>query len=191
MRRYFINGFVLILGLIIVSWSAVGKDMDTRRVMIHKEERAALGVVIRDVDSEKLEELKLDGGAEIVEVLENSEAAEIGLQEDDIIINFDGNPVKNAEMLKDLVTEIEGEKTVELQIYRDGNVKSFEAKLSPVEPRDIHVDFDGHDFDFKHLKKLPKMFDKRFHFFGDRKGGYLGVYAENLSGQLNSGRRRS
>ena len=69
-------------------------------------------------------------GAQIVEVLEGSAAADAGLTEGDTITALDGNPVNNASVLSSLVKEYEIGDTVTLDVTtQDGSQKQVDVKL--------------------------------------------------------------
>src|SRR5262249_36874767 len=66
------------------------------------------------------EHFKVDGGAMISEVRENSPAAKAGLKAGDIIVEANGQPVKNQMDLIRVVNE-KKDGDVQLTIVRDGN----------------------------------------------------------------------
>ncbi|MGO1637965.1 MAG: S1C family serine protease, partial [Ancrocorticia populi] len=69
-------------------------------------------------------------GAQIVEVLEGSAAADAGLTEGDTITALDGNSVNNASVLSSLVKEYEIGDTVTLDVTtQDGSQKQVDVKL--------------------------------------------------------------
>ena len=70
-------------------------------------------------------------GAYIVEVVENSPAKKAGLQEEDIIIEFDGKKVKgtdNQELTKAIMDKKVGQKVV-VKVWRNKEVKTFNLTL--------------------------------------------------------------
>ncbi|MEJ2637812.1 MAG: PDZ domain-containing protein [Calditrichia bacterium] len=169
-----------------------------KKVVFRSDDEAALGVAIENVKPEILKKYDLKGGAEIVGVIDGSEADKIGLKEDDIIVEFDGTKVTDARQLRNMVADLKKEKKVSLVVMRDGTRKAFEAQLKPIEPRDIRVDVDGKDLDLdlksvpdvdvdidlEGLKDLPEIITNRIGCGFSDKGGYLGVSVENLNDQL-------
>jgi membrane-associated protease RseP (regulator of RpoE activity) len=147
--------------------------------------KGPLGILVTDVDAEKLASLGLKGGAEIEEVFENSEAAEKGLKEEDIITALDDENVDSPEDLVEKIREINEEQDVELTYYRDGSQKKVMVHIKPVKG-DFHFRFDDEDFTF-HLPDLPENLSAiiaQHPGIFDNKGGLMGIEVKNLSDQL-------
>jgi S1-C subfamily serine protease len=142
-----------------------------------------LGILISEVEKDQLDKYKLKGGARIMEVLEDSEAERIGLKKDDIIIRFAGQDINNPSQVKEILNEMEEEGTVEIGIMRDGEKKTFQAKLLPKKGEDISVNIELDSLDFSGLSDLPQKIMKKMPFFCS-KGGFLGVKVGNLNEQL-------
>jgi serine protease Do len=162
------------------------KDAEVdKKVVVKGKGKPTLGVVLRNVDEERVKELKINGGAEIRKVIDESEADKIGLKKGDIITKFDGSDISEPDDLIDLVSDIEEEKTVEIVVNRDGKKMEFKATLDPENSKnysvwwsddDMIVDLDG--FHSEHFNKyVPDV-------LGSGKGGFMGVEVENLSDQL-------
>ncbi|MBE6008664.1 MAG: PDZ domain-containing protein, partial [Lachnospiraceae bacterium] len=60
-------------------------------------------------------------GAYITQVLENSGAAEAGLQEGDIITDFAGVKIMNMDVLVETVSGLEVGDTADIRVIRNGN----------------------------------------------------------------------
>ena len=138
--------------------------------------RARLGVSIREVTAEKARELKLPGeyGALVTEVTEDSPAAKAGLQEDDVILKFDGERVRSASHLMRLVRETPAGRSVTLQVSRGGQTRSLTAEL---EEREAHFRMPRirvPEVDVRVMRRL-RGFDRR---------ARLGITAGNLTAQL-------
>ncbi len=183
--------FLTLFSVLLFISSGFAMDKHKRIVKVSAGHDVALGVAITDPDEETLDKLKLKGGAEILDVLDDTEAEKIGLQEDDIIVNFDGQLITSAEQLNDLVEGMEKPKSVKMEVQRDGKSISFSANLKKVEQksdRRITIDDDDIDIDIdlKGLKDLPMP--KRMQFIDQfnrpQKGGFLGVEAEDISKQM-------
>lgn len=164
-------------------------DIQKKIIKVSAGEHFALGVAISDPSEDRAEKLKLNGGAEIVDVFEDSEAENIGLKKDDVIIKFDGKAVRDAEQLSDEVDEMEKPKTVKIIINRAGKIKTFSADLKDVEKaehKSIQVNIDDDDIDvaLDALDKLPRKRQFINQFGGGDKGGFLGVEAKNISKQM-------
>jgi len=97
-----------------------------------KVERAALGVQVRDaspLDAEnaKLEEIR---GVTIHEFLPHSPAEAAGLQEGDLIISIDGQPVEYTAQLQQLVGFRKPGDVVKVEVARKGGVrKTYSVRL--------------------------------------------------------------
>src|SRR4030043_1030147 len=88
------------LYLLVISVVMVGLAYGSEKEIILKHHpKTPLGVLVTDVDEEKLQKLGLEGGAEIKEVIKESEAEKQGLKEKDIITAGDGNAIDSPEEL--------------------------------------------------------------------------------------------
>jgi predicted metalloprotease with PDZ domain len=84
-----------------------------------EDQKAYLGVTIRDVE----------GGVKILKAMKNSAAEESGLQQDDIITAFDGEPVATVFDLTYLISlKTPGDKAI-VDILRDEQPLNFEVTL--------------------------------------------------------------
>ncbi|MFQ5925808.1 MAG: PDZ domain-containing protein [Terriglobia bacterium] len=92
---------------------------------------AWLGVRLADVTPEKMAELKLRAqyGAIVAEVEEDSPAAKAGLQENDVILEYQGERVESAATLARLVRETPAGRTVQLRVSRDGRAQTLTATV--------------------------------------------------------------
>lgn len=101
-----------------------------------------LGIRISRVPYDLRKELKLGRreGALVTEVEPSSPAEEAGIEEDDIIITFDGKKVKGPEHLSRLVRKTEVGKTVKIEILRDGELQQLEAEIEE-RPEDFPFSF--------------------------------------------------
>ncbi len=183
--RHFLTLFSFMISVSVL----FATDAQTKIIKVSAGDHFALGVAISDPGEETVKDLKLDGGAEIVDVFEDSEAERIGLDEKDIIIKFDGKTVKDAKQLSDRVDEMETPKTVKIMVNRDGKTKTFTANLKKVEKsehRNITVDIDDDDINvaMDALDKLPRKLKFIKQFGENNKGGFLGVEAKNISEQM-------
>lgn len=146
---------------------------------------AWLGVSIQDLTTEKARELKLPSGeyGVLVErVEEDSPAARAGLEKGDVVLEFAGERVRSAAQLRRLVRETPPGRTVTIQINRNGQTQTLNAKLKT--PQKV--------FFFKELPKmeeLPKMqigpfADRNFDYQFLMPGPRLGISGEDLTAQL-------
>lgn len=120
------------VGLAIAGEEPPKKD---RKVSVYSGERMMmfgsswLGVQISDVTPERAKELKLAGeyGVVVVEVVEESPAAQAGLQANDVIVSFADERVRSAEQLRRLVRETPAGRSVSVQVSRDGQTRTLQV----------------------------------------------------------------
>lgn len=113
-------------------------------------QRGWLGVRVEDVDRAAAESLGLDElrGARVLGVGDGSPAAEAGLQEDDVIVGFDGETVRSVAELVRLVRETPPGREVELRLVRDGSPRSLDVTIRQRE---------GHGFSFHGMPGMRHM----------------------------------
>jgi membrane-associated protease RseP (regulator of RpoE activity) len=70
-----------------------------------------------------------EGGARINRVVDDSAAAEAGLEKNDIIVAFDGHTIRGPKALTQQLHEREPGDTVEITVVRDGREQSFDVEL--------------------------------------------------------------
>jgi C-terminal processing protease CtpA/Prc len=185
MFRFQFSIFFLVFCLLVSIGTAADMKDETRLIKVKEKTKFSLGVLITEVEKDQLEKYKLKGGARIMEVLEDSEAERIGLKKDDIIIRFAGQDIDNPSQIKSIINDMEDEGTVEIGIMRDGEQKTFQAKLLPKKVEDLSVNIELDSLDFSALSTLPDKIIKKMPFFCS-KGGFLGVEAKNLNEQLRN-----
>jgi S1-C subfamily serine protease len=95
--------------------------------------RAYLGIAggPRPLPPRTARDVGRDVGVEIVEVMEGSPAARAGLRPEDLILDVDSEPVRNAEDLQRLMVAEAIGRTVAIRVYRGGSTLTLEA--TPVE----------------------------------------------------------
>jgi serine protease Do len=98
--------------------------------------RGWLGVVIQKVTPElaKSFNLKESEGALVSDVMEESPASKADIRRGDVIVSFDGHPIKEMEQLPKLVAATEIGKRAKLGLIRDG--KSLEVGVTVGELKD-------------------------------------------------------
>lgn len=82
-----------------------------------------LGVTVREVGPDDLAhfELKREAGVIIETVMEDTPAAEAGLQPDDVILRFDGEDVRSVRHFQRLVADTPPDRAVTLSLWRSGS----------------------------------------------------------------------
>jgi S1-C subfamily serine protease len=173
----------LVLLLMALVWVAVaeagGKD---KTIHIYSSEDHAdkgyLGVKMQELDDDLREGLDLNvkSGVLINEVIEGSPAAEAGIEDGDVIIEFNGEKVDSPETLKELVADIESGETVKVKVFRDNRVKSYDVTIG-----DWPEDQTWSVLAPEHMRWFDKGKDMVFTSFGR---GRLGVHVSELNEDL-------
>jgi serine protease Do len=90
-----------------------------------------LGLTLQDVNPAKARELKLPGdyGAIVVSVIPGSPAAKAGFQPNDVILEFASRRVMSVAQLQRLVEETPPDRTVKVEISRQGKLQTLEVKI--------------------------------------------------------------
>jgi serine protease Do len=102
-----------------------------RLVSDGKVTRGYLGVMIQPVTPELAKEFKLpeNSGALVGDVTEKSPAAEAGLKEGDVIIEFNGKKVTDSRHLRLMVAQTAPGTKVPVKILRDGKAETLTVNL--------------------------------------------------------------
>ncbi len=81
-----------------------------------------LGVRLSDIDAERAKALKLpeERGVEIRMVMEGGPADRAGIQPADVVLTYNGEPIRGVEQFSRLVRETPPGRHVKLQYWRDG-----------------------------------------------------------------------
>ena len=92
-----------------------------------KVTRGLIGVEVQPIERDAVDEfgLKSRDGALVRRVNRGGPAAKAGIQPGDVIINFNGKPVKDSDELPRLVTTTQPGTTVPLRIVRDGKEQTL------------------------------------------------------------------
>ena len=96
------------------------------------EERAWVGVILADIDSEIADQLDLPSdldGAVITSVVPDSPAERVGLEEGDVVTELDGEEMTSAQQLIERIKEYEPGETVALEIVDSDGTRSVDVKL--------------------------------------------------------------
>lgn len=98
-------------------------------------ERPFMGVRYKMIDKQTAILNDIVEGAYVIEVVENSPAAKAGIQEEDVIVEFDGKKVKGDEDqgLAKMILDKKVGQTVTLKIWRNNETKTINLTLEPAE----------------------------------------------------------
>jgi serine protease Do len=106
-------------------------------------ERGYIGVTLRDMDPDLQASLKLsrEDGALVQDVKAGSPAARVGLRPYDVIVSFDGTPVRTQDRLSRDIAERAPGSAASLEYVRDGRTQAVSVRLAerPREPADRSV----------------------------------------------------
>jgi len=97
--------------------------------------RGWLGVMIQDITPGLEKKLKLDNrkGALIADLTHSGPADKAGIKRGDVIVSFDGKPVKEMKDLPYIVASTPVGKIVTVEVIRKGQKKSFKIKVGELE----------------------------------------------------------
>jgi len=90
-----------------------------------------LGVYLRDITPDDVGELGLqeESGALVVDVAEGSPADDAGLRANDVVVEFQSQPVRSVRQFQRLVGETPSGRSVAFKVIRDGAVMSMNAVI--------------------------------------------------------------
>jgi serine protease Do len=93
--------------------------------------RGYLGVVVENVTSDLKDALDLPSteGAFVQQVQPNTPAAKVGIKTGDLIVDFEGKKVIDADQFRFMVAQIEPGKTVNIELLRDKKKLELKVKL--------------------------------------------------------------
>ena len=137
--------------------------------------RSWLGVIIQDLDSETADALDIDtrNGALIADVVKDSPAEAAGIQEGDVIIEFNGKSIANTANLKNVVSLSTPESTNRVKVIRDGAPKIVKVTLQelPENPNQFvsRERTTTNDFGLQ-LKRINKTLRKQYEIDSDQDG---------------------
>ncbi len=137
-----------------------------------------LGVTMQELDDHlrKGLDVKVKTGVLVSQVLEGSPAEAGGIEDGDIIVEFDGKRVDSPAGLKSLVGDTKSGEAVKVKVIRDGDSKTLTVTIGEW-PEEESFSFGGPE-DFIWLEKGKNA------FMGAFGQGRLGVQATDLNGDL-------
>jgi serine protease Do len=174
-----------------------GEQEIERQVYIFSSGGSWLGVSVGDVDEDRAVELGLDEavGAEIQSVVPDSPAAEAGLVEGDVILEYQGTRIEGVRQLTRMVRETPAGRVSNLQVFSGGSTRMVQVKVAKREHKwDVQHEGGMHfehfempempEIDFPHIE-IPEINIPRIMAFGRLpSSARLGVIVDNLNEQL-------
>jgi membrane-associated protease RseP (regulator of RpoE activity) len=91
-----------------------------------------LGIDIADIDAEKTQALRLKDarGAIITLIDHDAPAGQVGLKVNDVVIQFNGQAVENADQFRRMLKEIPPGRKITLEFSRDGSIQTLTLELA-------------------------------------------------------------
>ena len=151
-------------------------------VMAEKSEKAWLGVYLQDINRDLKEAMDLESkrGALIAGVVEDSPAEEAGIEEEDVIVEFDGEKVRGSSSLTKLVKKRSPGDEITITLVRDGKEKSIKVVLGKSPKESLYFSFD----DEPYLDMAKKLKSPGVYSFNWTSGSRIGVKVQGFSEQL-------
>lgn len=116
---------VLMIGAVALGWA--GRESSASQ----KSGKGWLGVSVEELTPSLRKKMKLgeQTGLLVTNVVPNSPADDAGFREDDVIVEFDGKKVEEADVFTRLVRDTGAEKKVTVVLMREGERKNMEVIL--------------------------------------------------------------
>lgn len=141
-----------------------------------------LGVGVTDIDAERAKALKLkeERGVEVNSVDNDSPAAKAGIKTNDVILEYNGQPVEGNEQFRRLVSETPVGRQVKMSVWRNGSMQTLTATVGSRPAGSIF--FNGDDLRFRMPEiRIPEI-PRPVIAWQSRT---LGVESESLNPQLS------
>jgi membrane-associated protease RseP (regulator of RpoE activity) len=104
-----------------------------------KDDRGFLGVSVRSLDEEELDELGVKHGLRVAAVEKESAAAKAGIVKGDVIQSLNMEKIRNPEALSEIVRELPPGSAVKIGLWRNGKALEVKAILGKYErPKRFH-----------------------------------------------------
>jgi C-terminal processing protease CtpA/Prc len=179
----------MVLSVLFVStfFGAAAANEEEKVLKVAVKKTGWLGITMQNLSSHMAEALDLesDEGVLVDSVIDDSPAEAAGLEEGDVIIEFDGKEIEDTKDLSRAVKKTKPKEEVEITILRDGKERTLVAEIGEKASPDKTLYFYDKDHDrLGHLRHLPESKDIQIHRFGFGDHGYLGVQLQDLSEQL-------
>lgn len=118
-------------------------------------ERSYLGVQMEEISKENYAKFGLAAvrGVGIEKIVENSPAANAGLQNGDVIVRFEGEEVTSVAKLSRLIAEVAPDHTVKITVLRGGSEREINVTLGKRE----FPGFGNGNFRFENMPLMPSM----------------------------------
>jgi serine protease Do len=137
MKHFPIFGLAMVLGGLLTAPAdhALGSTrdlpVDLGQDFLMYSSQGYLGVDLREIDNSRVNALHLKDahGAEVVMVDHDAPAGKSGMKVHDVILQLDGQPFDNADLLRRRLRELPAGRNIILLVSRDGNPMTFSVRL--------------------------------------------------------------
>lgn len=92
--------------------------------------KAALGITYREITAAESRKYQLPQGVLVVLISQGGAAQNSGIKSGDVIVEFDGEEIETDDKLIELIDSKKPGDEVKVKVYRDGEYKSFDVKLT-------------------------------------------------------------
>jgi S1-C subfamily serine protease len=92
-------------------------------------EKGYLGVYLADLDEQTKAEIGVKGGVLVDGVVQGSPADKAGLKDQDVVVEFNNEKLKDSEHFRELIESAQPDKSVRLKVLRDGKERILSARL--------------------------------------------------------------
>src|SRR5262245_4221746 len=181
MKRGVVLTFAAILACSSIALAGRNLDQERTDVVVRAQGPRAshLGVELGEVTRETMQRLKLreERGALIESVITGSAAADAGLQKDDVILKWNGEPIESVRELSRRIQETPPGRTIRLGVARAGrdidvNVKMGNRAFAVTRPRVVRA------APVARVRVRPEVGERL------RDRGHLGVELQSMTEQL-------
>ena len=144
-----------------------------------------IGVVLSEVSPQMRDDLKIDSGVLIREVLSDSPAEKAGLKDGDVIVRMDGKNVETEQDIRSALRNLDGPKDMSFEIVRDG--KPLTIVVTPEKREYSFLTNLGGNFIGVDLQEMDEDLSK--YFQTDSRAGILVARVERDSPAEKAGLR--
>jgi len=179
-RNWRLGGAIVAIGaLALIAVAAVG--VLTADAGKKKSDKGYLGVYMQELDSDVREglDLNVSEGVLISGIMDDSPAAEAGLEDGDVIVMFDGKKVTSADDLRDFVSDTEPGTEVKINLIRDGSEATLSLTIGE-RPDDFFISI-GNDHSWSSGDHSWSSGKHNIHISDFLGGPKLGVSATDLN----------
>jgi serine protease Do len=136
------------------------RSANNRSFAIRLGKNSYLGIGVAEIDSERAKKLNLKEvrGVEVKSVDHDSPAAKAGLQESDVVLEYNGQRIEGTEQFVRLVRETPVDRQVKLLVWRNGGSQTLTATIGHRAEQYSFRTGDGDDNGFTlEIPSMPPM----------------------------------